>query len=844
MAKKKKKKKKHNLKNGPPAQPLPVLEKQYQSCIEKKDYKAACSCLNKLLNHDRAKYLSLMIECRKKLFHQCIKQKNIGRAQMELSRLKGVAGDEGVLIEGILFTTVTGDFRQGAQLCKQLLSGTAVDTLDEHERILAADCLVLSFNDNNGADKNNQPLFNDISAIRKALESICEQRYGAALSAIRTVGIHSPAAPWKMLVKGMCAYYTGDDGKACRAFEGVAGESRAKGTARVFLSNLRYNAYIAQNYKNALLLQQLCVLNGHKDMKKILPRAEYLWHSGREKDSYKHLCRTLPSFPPPETGFLNDLAHFYFTVHFAFGENKYERYQEGIFQKIERHGPENKFEFFLLSRLDAITISGEMAYPEEIIDAWERCYDAYRAVYGENNSLHSLVYLQTGKQLEKTRNIEDRYYTDFFFHPRKKKRWTAAYEKAELYYTKAEKLAPGSIEPYLARLNLYEQAQQDAKANRLLDTMVKRFPENKHTLIKAGNRCIDRKAYKKGISYLEKAAGLDHLDSILKEYLIIAYIHYSKKFAKQNRTLYRPFLDKALALGDPGSDHFNRGHAFLYVRWAAFEYLAGYPQAADELLRKSTENNHPPLLVDYFTSLVFYVYGLSYHAEMHKRIKRHLKGKPDIHKALCMQKVIDYFFLLENGPGILRAEIKKLNRYILKLKNITTAPDEIRALLLFYLKNAKNIPDATHLIRKLSKKMISAYPDNPFFRFAFVYSDFDADLYSGSFRSTIEKLDDILNDAEKEQDYELISLVKSPLEMLKKLENIYNFPVPRFDNNNKKFDDLEYYEDNDEDDYEDEELMDYFTGQSQSTGTKPPFVKAKEKQQKKAAETVQTDLFE
>jgi len=92
---------------------------------------------------------------------------------------------------------------------------------------------------------------------------------------------------------------------------------------------------------------------------------------------------------------------------------------------------------------------------------------------------------------------------------------------------------------------------------------------------------------------------------------------------------------------------------------------------------------------------------------------------------------------------------------------------------------------------------------------------------------------------------EFINELKNMLmEMLKKLENIYNFPVPRFDNNNKKFDDLEYYEDNDEDDYEDEELMDYFTGQSQSTGTKPPFVKAKEKQQKKAAETVQTDLFE
>jgi hypothetical protein len=90
---------------------------------------------------------------------------------------------------------------------------------DERDRTAVADALVLAFPNLQEAGRLALPEASDLAAIVGALRCVSEERWEQAQELLRPVPRGSLFAAWKIVVKGMIAFYAGDAEKVEALFE-------------------------------------------------------------------------------------------------------------------------------------------------------------------------------------------------------------------------------------------------------------------------------------------------------------------------------------------------------------------------------------------------------------------------------------------------------------------------------------------------------------------------------------------------------------------------------------------------------------------------------------------------
>lgn len=160
---------------------------------------------------------------------------------------------------------------------------------------------------------------------------------------------------------------------------------------------------------------------------------------------------------------------------------------------------------------------------------------------------------------------------DFFLDAHTEETVAVDFELAEMLYRTSIELNPREKETYFCLIDLYKKSDRTSEINRLLDDVIKRFPDDKTALTKAGKRCLERDALVKGMNYLQKALALDPLDPKVKELFVIACYKNAAKYASQGKTAKcRQLLSSALEFKSNTADDLYRGHATLRARWAVF----------------------------------------------------------------------------------------------------------------------------------------------------------------------------------------------------------------------------------------------------------------------------------
>jgi tetratricopeptide (TPR) repeat protein len=140
-------------------------------------------------------------------------------------------------------------------------------------------------------------------------------------------------------------------------------------------------------------------------------------------------------------------------------------------------------------------------------------------------------------------------------------------------------------EVYLALLDLYEKTGQRIGRNGILEEIIAMFPDDKESLLRNGEVCVERKAYLKGIEYIRRAARLGPLDRRIKESLSCSCIRAALSFAKKRDVRRsREFMKETLGLGESALGNFNLGLPYLRIRLALFEWIAGNDRGGDLLL--------------------------------------------------------------------------------------------------------------------------------------------------------------------------------------------------------------------------------------------------------------------
>lgn len=152
---------------------------------------------------------------------------------------------------------------------------------------------------------------------------------------------------------------------------------------------------------------------------------------------------------------------------------------------------------------------------------------------------------------------------------------------AEQCYENAIKLAPDRPENYRALFELHRDAGKIAKAKKVGQQLLKRFPDAADTLEALGELCMDSKDYKKAQEYFEKALHANPLERSLRAELARAKQNYGLELTLAGKFVQaRQQYEQALALRDGSKTS-------LFCQWAIAELKANNQPRADELIAQA-----------------------------------------------------------------------------------------------------------------------------------------------------------------------------------------------------------------------------------------------------------------
>ena len=209
---------------------------------------------------------------------------------------------------------------------------------------------------------------------------------------------------------------------------------------------------------------------------------------------------------------------------------------------------------------------------------------------------------------------------------------------AEQCYEKAIALAPDRLASYIPLFDLYRRDGKLAKAKKLGQQMLKRFPEHADTFDALGELCLEAKDYKKAQEYFEKSIQANPLDLELRGKLARARQNFGLMLTlEKNHDLARTQYEKALQLWDGPKTP-------VLCQWAVAELAAGNAPRAEELIAQALAESDQRLACRY--ALV----GASVRAKLASRQKKQIAA--DLKAALTLAPTpAEILVLLESAAA-------------------------------------------------------------------------------------------------------------------------------------------------------------------------------------------------
>jgi len=757
-----------------------VLEQKTKSDLARLNYRRAKEWLKELCKRSKEQYLPQLIECYNGLAKQMLEKGQTAEAKIIFDHIRFLAGDKVDPFAEAQLATRSGDYLAAAEVLIRRY-GDGNKPLNTEDGRGMADALVVAFEDIPLLKEENPKLYGELTAVRRALEHVCAGRFTDALSELKHIRLQSVFAGWRLFIKGLCAFYTGENSRAREAFCRLGNESLLSRAARPFIVIIDKDTRLtSRDEVKEPLLQQVCRILNMSDMATALPRAEYLWRLRRYADSYAHVAQTLNGFPSEEPGLSHTLSLFYFNAISHMDPWQADKYLTGI-HSVLRKKNNASIDFLFFTRMRNLYFDNNPKVPDhDYLRTWEEFLIFYHQVHGENSKLRALVYAHLGDIFARE---EDSDPFAFIFERKKQKAGIRNFELAEDAYENSLKLNGHDKDVHLKILRLYEIAGDNSKRNKKLDEIIRLFPDDKDSLAKNGNFCIERKAFLKGIEFLKRAAALDPLDRNNRESLCIAYIKASQHFAKQGTHLrYRDFMGNAIEMGEPGLENMNLGRPYLQVRLAIFEWIGGCEDEGNRLLADVIRNGNNDLRLSYFAYLVGRAYGTPEPclSQLQKQINTIFRN-PTPAAAAALTEVIRYVNLIALPKPWLDNEFHRLNRYALKAADNACTPLEAEKIVRYAIEQEKR---GDKLVQRYVEKILAQDPRHPLFLY-FQYMYDRSKHFRPPTENDRQRLKDILSLAVERNERLLVNTINREL---RKIEDSLSMKLP-FDD--EEFDDEE-----------------------------------------------------
>ena len=571
-----------------------AIEQRARDYLAAGRFRKARDEVKPLVKIDRAKYLPLLIEANKKLARELLGKGQVSEAEQVIAYLKTIAST--AELGALELDAAAKSGKPNAILSSTLPMLAKTDSaLPEEEKRRLADHLVLAF-ESVEAEAANYPQLAEVRAVHEALEAVALANFERAQELLRPVPQSSVFSHWKLFVKGMTAFYSGDLEKATRFFAGLPPESTPGKASRVYL--LVAGRAQLGNQPGSTLMEAVCRLAGSPGLAPVLARAEQKWREGSHAGSYKVLREMVAAFPSDRHDALGALADFYFQAAFALHSEEADEYTY-FFDELDWSArTKSLVERARILRLMALTNErfGDFDSSER---CWEEFLKIHEQLHGPHPRMASLVYGRLGHAAA----TQPQSSFVSFFGDSSPPDVACAIAPLE----KSIALDPANLDAHLELCRVFETSKMASQRNRLLDTMTARFPENKTVLVAAGRGCLDRQAYSKGLDYLNSAYQLDRLDPLIPELIVLAKVKlarqaYEKKRLEKGAQIFAETSE--FIVGDPMN--LARGRWIALTQQGLLEALYGDRVRGDELLAQARKLSLADVVFFFFARFAYY----------------------------------------------------------------------------------------------------------------------------------------------------------------------------------------------------------------------------------------------
>jgi tetratricopeptide (TPR) repeat protein len=432
-------------------------------------------------------------------------------------------------------------------------------------------------------------LYADFDRVTTAFAQVQAGQDEAAREALQMIGLRSPFLEWRVLLRGLIAYYQNDDARALDNWQRLAPDrlpARLAAPLR-FLIDKAYRAAQAPEAQ-AALRKQADRLQGDG----LVERLRAIQAALADQRSLAHAFRLaegmLPRLRQQSPALAERLAAcFYWGVISNGQPEDVPRYA-----RVFGAPPDDP----TFARLRALAFEGV----HELQEAHKEWQKFEKSVAdrpqswptGEADRVRALVWSHMGSNAAAVPDLDDRDVPPFLrHHPGRPRPLKPA---AEQCFEQSLKLAPDVLETHEKLVDLYQGQRKPKKAEQAARRLLGRFPDHVPTIETLASLRLSAQDYPEGIGLLQRATRLNPLDRGLRRRLGTAHLFHARARAEAKQfDQARAEFRAALALSE------GRNNSAVYCKWAACEFKAGDEARAEELLGQALGDTGSRLGVAY-----------------------------------------------------------------------------------------------------------------------------------------------------------------------------------------------------------------------------------------------------
>jgi tetratricopeptide (TPR) repeat protein len=551
-----------------------------------------------------------------------------------------------------------------------------------------------------------------------------------AREALQGIGLQSPFLEWKVLLRGLIAYYQSDDTRAIENWQRLAPDrlpSRLAAPLR-FLIDKDFRAAQppatqvslqrqADRFQSSGLVQSLRTIQASLSNDRQLPQA-----FRQAETLLDSLRREAPALVPRLAS-----CFYWAIIHHGNPEDVHR------FQRVFGAPADDP----KLERLQALAMEhrGMLAEAHEQWRLYEKSLannPAWPAAQAAR--ARALVWCHMGRNAEEVPELDDLPELPPFLRGRFAKPKPLK-PTAEECYQHGRELAPDQLEPYQALLRHYLKKEQPAKAEKAARKLLEHFPDDVPAWESLGDLRMQAQDYAEGIHCFEETLRRNPLERRLRVKLATAHTFHARALAEIGQfDKARAAYQAALALQESGETY------SVLCKWAACEFKAGDEARAQELLSQALAQTGSNLAVAF--SMVIEAIRLKLPRPLKVRfdqdVNRLLAETPTAAAAVALATTV----AAHRAAGITyhgqKTHEKKVLTYLEKALDLSFTEQQLTQICL-----AVHKLDRVRLLRDYCQRGQEQYPRNPLFYVIEVRLNLD----SGPYRCPVPQTQQLLQKA-------------------------------------------------------------------------------------------------